>query len=773
MHHPESICLRSNRSSTAAKAHLSLESLETRIALYATTGNAWPHPELITISFVPDGTNLGGVKSNLFATFNAKWSTSYWENQILRAAQVWAQRANINFTVVSDNGAATGSGNYEQGDPAMGDIRIGGYNFGSSTLATAFLPPSANNYSIAGDIDINTGQVWAIGGTYDLFTVAAHEFGHALGMGHSTTASAIMYGTYNSRKSDLTTDDIAGIQAVYGSRQPDRYDAGNGNGSFATASDITSQINASTLTASISSLDILTTSSSDYFTFTAPAQTSNNLTVNVQSSGLSLLAPSMTVYAADQCTVLGAVSGTNRMGNTLSLNIHGVTAGQRFYVKVGAADSTAFGTGDYALTLNFGEGPSPTVGSPNTQTSDGSTTSTGGGQPNDTMLPNNVVTQTVLDTTNLLGGVLGNLVPGPGTMPHGPGCTCPFCRNGGYAPAAPAPASQIATVDSPADSLSPAQMLHPTGTAITLDARSVLNAEMSSRSIPNGPTAGQVASIAPFSILAPTSSLTNVGPSVTAISPSSSGDVVPSFDGSPPGDSTPWAAPDAEAYSIQAPESGSPTALDSAIGIPGETQLGEDVIRALTTPSSSTGSLSFDPWSAPLFRSWGLDDEKQLFAEQPPFDMPAETGSGSIMFPMMGVASFLGLSGGLRCFEARRSRTRSARPNGAERRGKLRYPCWLHTHCWPVGKPLIERCRSMAQDVSAAGVNLVLHYPYEEGTLLVIDLQGSGNRARKCVIARVVHVFEFAPGVWTHGCVFSQHVEDDCVSKLLLGGLRE
>ena len=32
-------------------------------------------------------------------------------------------------------GAPSGSGNYQQGDPGFGDIRIGGYNFGNSTLA--------------------------------------------------------------------------------------------------------------------------------------------------------------------------------------------------------------------------------------------------------------------------------------------------------------------------------------------------------------------------------------------------------------------------------------------------------------------------------------------------------------------------------------------------------------------------------------------------------------------------------------------------------------
>src|SRR5262249_33854462 len=74
-----------------------LEHLETRLAPYSASGNAWPNPQLITLSFMPDGTQISSngvspITSNLFATFNARFgSTAAWENQILKAAQTWAQ----------------------------------------------------------------------------------------------------------------------------------------------------------------------------------------------------------------------------------------------------------------------------------------------------------------------------------------------------------------------------------------------------------------------------------------------------------------------------------------------------------------------------------------------------------------------------------------------------------------------------------------------------------------------------------------------------------
>jgi hypothetical protein len=392
-----------------------LEGLENRVVPYVATGNLWPHPQLVTISFMPDGTNLGGVTSNLFSSFNGRFgSASAWQTPILKAAQVWAQYTNLNFAVISDSGAAEGSGSYQQGASSMGDIRIGGYNFGTSQLASAYLPPAVDNYSVAGDIQFNTGQAFNINGqTYDLFTVAMHEIGHALGLDHSTATGAVMSATYNGTMTGLGSDDISGIQSIYsrgGARTPDQF--GSTNGSFATSASLTGQINGNNLTALVTNLDITTAGEKDYYGVVAPSGTGSTVNIAVQSSGLSQLAPTVTVYAANQSTILGFASGAGHDGTTLTLNLtNKIAAGAQFYIKVAGADSSAFGTGEYAVTMSFAGNPLPSVPLPNTQVANGTPLTAGGGLA-------------LVEAGQTTGHGTSDLLSKPS---HGSGCNCPFC----------------------------------------------------------------------------------------------------------------------------------------------------------------------------------------------------------------------------------------------------------------------------------------------------------------------------------------------------------
>ncbi len=340
-----------------------IEGLERRLVLYSTFG-AWTYDSRITYSFMPDGTNVAGTPSSLFATLNAKYPTATWEKQIEIAATLWENATGANLALVSDGGQAFATPGDQQDDPRFGDIRIGAIPLPQGLLAETFVPPPGDGGTNAGDIFLNSNVNWQIGSSYDLQTVVAHEFGHALGLGESTVSSAVMYGTYNGIKQSLTSDDIAGIESIYGTRQPDQFNSnGLSDSSYTTAANISSYVGGNNQLA-IPGLENMSAQGNEWYYVSAPASTASTMSVTVQSSNLSSFAPQLQVYSSS-LKLVGAVSAPDVFGATISVSTSNVTGGEGFYIRVLAAGGPG-AIGTYGLLVNFSGQAQSAIAPPNT-----------------------------------------------------------------------------------------------------------------------------------------------------------------------------------------------------------------------------------------------------------------------------------------------------------------------------------------------------------------------------------------------------------------------
>lgn len=105
------------------------------------------------------------------------------DKEIARAFAVWSEYTDLTFTAKRSNPVHIEI-RFEENEHGDGDPFDGPGN----TLAHAYFPV------YGGDAHFDDAEQWTIGSSRgtNLFQVAAHEFGHSLGLSHSDVRSALM-----------------------------------------------------------------------------------------------------------------------------------------------------------------------------------------------------------------------------------------------------------------------------------------------------------------------------------------------------------------------------------------------------------------------------------------------------------------------------------------------------------------------------------------------------------------------------------------------------
>uniref|UniRef100_A0A4W6E4U0 interstitial collagenase n=1 Tax=Lates calcarifer TaxID=8187 RepID=A0A4W6E4U0_LATCA len=172
-------------------------------------------PDTKIADFSTFGNNLKWKKNSLtyrIENYTPDMSASEVDDSIEKALQVWAKVTPLRFTRLYSGTAdimiSFGRGSHGDYYPFDGP---------DGTLAHAFAPSPG----IGGDAHFDEDENFTF--RYVLFMVAAHEFGHSLGLSHSDDPGALMYPVYTYRNPDtfiLPRDDVRGIQSLYDPQQP-------------------------------------------------------------------------------------------------------------------------------------------------------------------------------------------------------------------------------------------------------------------------------------------------------------------------------------------------------------------------------------------------------------------------------------------------------------------------------------------------------------------------------------------------------------------------
>ena len=336
------------------RRRLCVEPLEDR-ATPVVWNSPWADPGHLTLSFAPNGTDVRGRASTLFSDLNPV-APADWQREALRAFQTWAAAGNINIAVVPDLAVPFGTPGAIQGDPRHGDIRLGATDLGAGQLAATTPFDLFGGWS--GSVLLNSAQAFNLGGTdgaHDLFTVLLQEAGHVFGVGNSTDPGSAMYEVYQGPRAGLSAGDVADLQALYGRRAPDRFDARLANNTLGRATPLqfagVLPLARGPVRPAAADGDLTTLADVDVYSVRVPAGV-GSFTAHLRTTGVSLLTARLTVLDG-RGRVVGSAVATDPLASDLTVVVANARPGAAYYLRVEGAQDDVFGIGGYRLAAGL------------------------------------------------------------------------------------------------------------------------------------------------------------------------------------------------------------------------------------------------------------------------------------------------------------------------------------------------------------------------------------------------------------------------------------